>query len=106
MLSDNIYFGINNIINYIDDYNTNEKHYTTKFILNEMSELLVFLAFCIYLEIVELRFCGFHQNLRKNIIFRGDNDVTEDEDSILYNENNEEKNDFEEDLNNNELEMA
>ena len=106
MLSDNIYFGINNIINYIDDYNSNEKDYTIKFLFNEISELLVFLAFCIYLEIVELRFCGLNRNIRKNIIYRGNNEADGDEDSILYLENNEEINNYEEDSNIEKIEIT
>lgn len=93
MLNDNIYFGINNIINYFDKYNSNIKHYTIKFIFNEISEILVFLAFCIYLELVELRFCGLNKNIKKNISFRGEIDNNEMDDSLLIDEeiNNDEE---------------
>ena len=91
MLNDNIYFVINNIINYIDYYNSKQKHYTIKFLFNEFSELLVFLAFCIYLEVVELRFCGLNKNIRKNITSRGDNDSLFINESLINN-NEEERN--------------
>ena len=102
MLSDNIYFGINNIINYIDKYNSNEKHYTIKFLFNEISEILVFLAFCIYLEIIELRFCGLNKNTRKNIAYRSESDIFIGDDNILYNE---EINNNEEEINRNSTEI-
>ena len=97
MLSDNIYFGINYIINYFDKYDSNNKHYNIKFIFNETSEILVFLAFCIYLELVELRFCGLNNNAKRSISFRGESDTYNGDDSILFNEeinnNEEERND-------------
>ena len=108
MLSDCMYFGINNIINYIDKYNSNDEHYTIKFVFEEISEIIVILAFCFYLEIVELRFCGLNNNTKRNIIFRGeidndnDNDNDNGDDSILFNE---ELNNNEEERNNNIIEM-
>ena len=38
------------------------------------SEIFKIIGFCIYLEIIELRFCGLDKNTRKNIISRGDID--------------------------------
>ena len=37
------------------------------------SDIIAFLGFLIYLEIIELNFCKLNYNLRKNIIPRGDN---------------------------------
>ena len=36
----------------------------------ELSELISIIAFCIYLEIIELRFCGLNRNLKRNISIR------------------------------------
>ena len=43
----------------------------TQFILLEMSEILSILGYAVYLEIIELRFCGLDKDLKKNIIERG-----------------------------------
>ena len=42
----------------------------TKFILELIGNSLAFIGFLVYLGIIELNFCGFNYNLRKNIIDR------------------------------------
>ena len=44
------------------------------FIIYISSEIFKIIGFCIYLEIIELRFCGLSENTRKNIISRGESD--------------------------------
>ena len=48
-----------------------------QFILDIIGNLLIIVGFLIYLEIIELNFCGFNYNLRKNIIDRGIKDIQE-----------------------------
>ena len=48
-----------------------------KFILDIIGKSLIIVGFLIYLEIIELNFCGFNYNLRKNIIDRGMKDIEE-----------------------------
>ena len=41
----------------------------------ESSEILSILAFLIYLEIIELRFCGLDNHLKKNLIKKSEEEV-------------------------------
>ena len=42
-----------------------------KFLLDESGDIASIMGFLIYLEMIELNFCGFNYNLKKNIINRG-----------------------------------
>ena len=46
----------------------------TKLILQFISDLLSIIGYLIYIEILEINFCGFNFNIRRNIIIRGDKD--------------------------------
>ena len=46
-----------------------------KLIIDLFSDLMSIIGFLIYIEIIELNFCDFNYNLRKNIILRGDKDT-------------------------------
>ena len=100
MLSENIYHLIYNIIIFIIKFNY-DYYYIFNFILNEIPEILEFIAFCIYLEIIELKFCDLNINIRKNIIIRAESDL----DDQLNNNNSfiEDNNDIDEEEKNNEL---
>ena len=43
----------------------------TQFILLELAEILAIIGYAVYLEIIELRFCGLDKDIKKNIIKRG-----------------------------------
>ena len=59
-----------------------------KFIFYIIGNSLTIFGFLIYLEIIELNFCGFNYNLRKNIIDRSMKDIEEiDDDDIDQNDN-------------------
>ena len=58
---------------------------TTQFIFIGLSNLFAIIGFGIYLELIEIRFCGFDYNLKQNIIYRGLLDLKESEED----ENNE-----------------
>ena len=45
------------------------------FIINIVQNFLAIIGCLIYLEIIELNFCGFNFNLRKNIMKRSDEDA-------------------------------
>ena len=51
-----------------------------RYFLDLSSDFTAFIGFLIYLEIIELNFCGLNENLRKYIIERSknDNDFRED----------------------------
>ena len=46
-----------------------------KLILDISSDFIAIILYLIYLEIIELNFCGFNFNLRNNIIKRGDRET-------------------------------
>jgi len=102
ILSDNIYFLVYLIFVFINNKSYNDSESIYYFVIDESTEIFEFIAFCIYLEIIELRFCGLNKNTRKNIIKRGEND------SKNYIENlNEDNNssDEEDEDNDNKLEL-
>ena len=75
-----------------DDY----KMQLITFILDIIGNCLIIVGFLIYLEIIELNFCGFNYNLRKNIIDRGMKDIQEidddsEQDEYLIDDNNSNK---------------
>jgi hypothetical protein len=66
------------------------------FILGIIGNCLIIIGFLIYLEIIELNFCGFNYNLRKNIKDRAMKDIQEndddsEQDEYLIDDNNSNK---------------
>ena len=51
--------------------------------INLAEEILALVACCIYLEIIELRFCGLNKDIRANIMIRGDETSLKFDDDIL-----------------------
>ena len=49
---------------------------TAKFLLDISGDITSILGFLVYLEILELNFCKFNYNLRKNIILRGESELS------------------------------
>ena len=49
----------------------------SKFLLDESGDIASILGFLIYLEIIEVNFCGFNYNLKKNISERSECDYSE-----------------------------
>ena len=56
--------------------NSNEprKYLNTSFFIDFSSDITAIIGFLIYLEIIELNFCEFNKDLRKNIILRAEID--------------------------------
>ena len=73
LVRDNIYYGTSRLIFFLFNLNKNYKHYMTlaQFIILEMTEMAALIGYAVYLEIIELRFFGFDQDLKRNIIERG-----------------------------------
>ena len=86
LMSDNIYFEIVKIINYIDE--PNKKLLFTKFVILQISEVLEFIGCAIYLEIIELKFCGLNTNIKRKIMERAETDI---KGSLIGNYEEEEK---------------
>ena len=51
-----------------------KKNQLEKFLLDESGDIASILGFLIYLEIIELNFCRFNYNIKKNIICRGESE--------------------------------
>ena len=59
--------------------NEADEQYMTpiKFVLFELEQLSCVISGLIYIEVLELKFCGFDYELKKNIVRRGTEDVIE-----------------------------
>ena len=71
LIKDPIYFGILRLILlFYNIKNLSTYLYIYQFFLLEFAEIFAFLGYLVYLEILELRFCGLDQDLRRKIIAR------------------------------------
>ena len=61
------------------------------FILLELEEIISIIAYSIYMELIELKFCKLDYDLKKNIQNRGNNDFR----GLFLDEDNEEKENLE-----------
>ena len=87
------------IINSNKIINNDNKYLKYKMYLEIISDILNILTFLIYTEIIELNFCKFNYNLRKNIILRGivdDSNQSDIDNNSIINENEDEENKEEE----------
>ena len=72
LVRDNIYYFFVRITFVMLRVNDDIKAYITpRFFLHEFSEIFAIIGYCIYLQLIELRFCGLDNDLKKNIIIRG-----------------------------------
>ena len=62
--------------------NSNEpvKYLNASFFINLSSDISAIIGFLIFLEIIELNFCGLNKNLRKYIIKRAGDDSLDNDD--------------------------
>ena len=75
LVGENVYYILNIIIKLISinlSYDTDE---TIKVILSYFIEVLSGIFYLIYLEVIELRFCGFDKNLKRRIQERGQKEI-------------------------------
>ena len=77
------------IVSYKFNDNEKIKYLNLRFSLDFLSDITAIIGLLIYLEIIELNFCRFDRNLRKNIIKRSNRDATKiiEFDNISLNEN-------------------
>lgn len=68
-----------------DNFSINIDYEGIKFFLDISGDIVSFFAFLIYLEIIELNFCNFDYNIKKNITRRS---CLESYRNITINENN------------------
>ena len=70
-MTNNVYYIINELISFIINYSGDVLN-IIHFILAESSEFFAILGYMIYLEILELNFCGLSKNLKQIIIEKGE----------------------------------
>jgi hypothetical protein len=72
LVRDNIYNFCLRIIFVLLRVNDDITDYITpRFFILEFAEIFAILGYCVYLQLIELKFCSLNQNLDKNIIDRG-----------------------------------
>ena len=58
-----------------------------KYILDLIGDFISIIGFLIYLEIIELKFCGFNYNIRKSIFSRSEEEFSEKNISFVFLDN-------------------
>ena len=76
LIRDNFYYGILKLIFLLIEPENIDKNQIIKFSILETTEVLALLGYSIYLEIIELRFCGLNEDLKEKIQERGIRDTT------------------------------
>jgi len=86
LISDDFYYGIKNLFFILQD--------DKKVYLKIPANIVAIIGYCIYLEIIELRFCGLNKNLRKHIRKRSktDNEIEFGEIGFANDNENEDNN--------------
>ena len=72
-MSNTLYYAINEFILFMINL-SNDGLVIIHFILTELAEIWISLGLMVYLEIIELNFCGLNDKLRKNIMKTGENE--------------------------------
>ena len=85
LMSDNIYFEIVKLDDFFIKYPENLENWFY-FLISQLAEILEFIGCIIYLEIIELRFCGLNKNTKEKIKIRALSDVINSDNSIYSNE--------------------
>ena len=73
LMTDAFYFLIIKLIEFLMNI-PDDKLFIIHFILAEIPEILVTLGYMVFLEIIELNFCGLNKNLKSTIIQKGEDE--------------------------------
>ena len=65
------------------DMNHHVEYIEQKYTLAVIGDVIALLGFMIYLEIIQLNFCGFNDNLRNSIMARSDDDYADKKDNEI-----------------------
>ena len=84
LISDCLYFGTTKLL----EFTIKGGYSTSKFTLEYIAELLALVGYIIFLEIIELKFCGLDEDLKKNIMERSIRDTAQKEMDININDDN------------------
>ena len=95
LIRDNLYYGTSRIILILYNISNFSEHITLlQFFLLELAEIFALIGYSIYLEIIELRFYGFDQNLKRKIMDRSEIEIRDFlMDSIIDDDSDSDSND-------------
>ena len=88
LMTNNVYYIISELISFLLNLSSDGLA-IIQFILAELSEFFAISGYMIYLEILELNFCGLNENLRKTIIEKGEKEFKQLKENISEEENDE-----------------
>jgi hypothetical protein len=88
LMTNNVYYIISELISFLLNLSSDGLA-IIQFILAELSEFFAISGYMIYLEILELNFCGLNENLRKRIIEKGEKEFKQLKENISEEENDE-----------------
>ena len=74
LMTNNLYFIIIELKNFLFNLPTNGPK-IAHFIMAEFSEIFAFFGYMVYLEILELNFCGLSDNVRRRLMKKGEIEV-------------------------------
>ena len=74
LIRDNLYYGLSRIILIIYDSNNIT---LLRFFLLEFAEIIAIIGYLVYLEIIELHFCGLDEKIRRNLTLKAKNEINE-----------------------------
>ena len=64
LIRDNLYYGLSRIVSFCINFKNSN---IAQFFLLEFAEIIAILGYSVYLEIIELRFCGFDNKLKRKL---------------------------------------
>ena len=73
LMSNTLYYGITELIFFVLNYSS-DALVLIHFVLTELAEIFACLGFLVYLEIIELNFCGLSNNIRQIISKKGEDE--------------------------------
>ena len=84
LIQNNFNYAINNVLFLIFNNNQNFEEYLTltQFYISESAEIIAIICYMIYLQIIELRFCGLDKYLKKNLILISKTESSENDDYL------------------------
>ena len=88
LMTNNVYYILSELISFMLNL-SNEGLAIVQFILAELSEFFAISGYMVYLEILELNFCGLNENLRKSIMEKGEKEFKQLKENIIEEDNEE-----------------
>ena len=73
LMTNNLYYGITELITFLLNL-SDDKLKIIHFLIAEFSEIFAFLGYMVYLEILELHFCGLDESIKRLLMKKGENE--------------------------------